>query len=66
MEEAENQIAEARELLNKALNTLRAKLDERGGRGVDLANQIDQIDFAITALNGQLFCPHCEARITSE
>lgn len=56
----------------KIVTTLMAKknrlvelLDKRGGRGVKLANEIDRLNHAIDALQGELFCPHCSARLTS-
>jgi hypothetical protein len=53
------------EALTKKKNELLEQLNERGGRGVELANRIDRLDMAIDALKGELHCPHCEARLTS-
>ena len=44
---------------------LRAALERKGGRGVDLADEIDRIEFAVASLKGELSCPHCDARLTS-
>jgi hypothetical protein len=43
---------------------LREKLDEQGGRGVELADQIDRLETAAEALRGRLHCPHCDKQLT--
>lgn len=45
---------------------LAAKLDARGGRGFLLANALDRVSFAIDSLKGELYCLHCEVRLTSK
>jgi hypothetical protein len=52
--------------LEKKRARLWKRLERRGGRGVELANEIDRLDCAIDALKGELYCPHCEARLTGE
>src|SRR4051812_26504796 len=56
------------ERIIKALKRKRRRLiwvlDANGGRGIELADDIDRLGFAIDALNGELFCPHCEEGLT--
>lgn len=52
--------------LEEEIAGLREQLDEQGGRGIELANEIDRLQLALDALQGELFCPQCEARLTSE
>ena len=52
-------------VLEKRRARLVAALDRKGGRGVELADAIDRLGFAIDALRGDLHCPHCAARLTS-
>jgi hypothetical protein len=54
------------EALEKKQSQLMAQLKRRGGRGVDLANEIDRLILAIDALRGNLTCPMCESQLTSE
>lgn len=44
-------------------NTARAMLNARGGRGVELANEVDRYEYALDALHGDLNCCHCEAKL---
>jgi hypothetical protein len=53
------------EVLEKKEAKLRKRFEARGGRGFELANEIDRLRHAIDALKGELFCPHCENRLTS-
>jgi len=52
--------------LEERLAPLRDALDRQGGRGIELANEIDRLQFALDALKGELWCPCCEARLTSD
>jgi len=53
------------ETLQKRRDRIVASFDKQGGRGIDLADEIDRLNLAIDALDGDLHCPTCEARLTS-
>jgi hypothetical protein len=53
-------------LLRKKAARLRERLEERGGRGVSLAEHVDRLDAAADALAGELYCQHCGARLTGK
>jgi len=59
------EIESASKILERAATQLREALENDGGRGFAIADELDRVQFAIDSLNGELWCPHCEARLTS-
>lgn len=54
---------EIKDFLKVKKDKLREQLDAQGGRGVELANEIDCLEYALDALHGDLHCCHCEAKL---
>lgn len=59
------EVESATKILERAATRLREALDAAGGRGVEVANELDRVQFAIDSLKGELGCPHCQAVLTS-
>lgn len=53
------------EWLTKRSDKLSKQLEEQGGRGIKLADEIDRLNYAADALRGDLLCPCCDSKLTS-
>lgn len=54
---------EVKDFLKEKKDKLRDQLEAQGGRGIELANEIDCLEYALDALHGDLSCLHCEAKL---
>lgn len=54
------EIESAEKILTKVRDRLSAAFEESGGRGVELAEELDKVSSALAALSGDLFCPRCD------